>query len=322
MSVLPATTAPPAAAGAEHHAAATCAGFGTPAEHAQTGALNLTLPIPYGRHATTERRLSPTRFIRRHAAVVPALGLASAADKRYSLGLIPIMERLDSSRSKEYGPLVIWANDLVELFSELKDCKDLEFVADDVKFDSIEEFIQECRGRKLSEVKIKVREPYLTSDLYPSWAKLYVSSSQLLASGLFLKVDSILSRCERKPRFFFSWAWPACSAWVIPNLFYLTPLKPLAHLQVWAFVLTFAWMFFVGYIHLWKFSTVYPVRQEDRPGFIKRNRDGIVIAVISALLGAVMGAAATKLADRIWPNSPNIAVERDASPQSGSRPSP
>jgi hypothetical protein len=89
MSVLQATTAPPAAAGAEHHAAATCAGFGTPAEHAQTGALNLTLPIPYGRHATTERRLSPTRFIRRHAAVVPALGLASAADKRYSLGEQP-----------------------------------------------------------------------------------------------------------------------------------------------------------------------------------------------------------------------------------------
>jgi hypothetical protein len=85
MSVLPAATAPAAAAGAEHHAAATCAGFGTPAEHAKTGALNLTLPIPYRRHATTERRFSPTRFIRRHAAVVPALGLASAADKRYSL---------------------------------------------------------------------------------------------------------------------------------------------------------------------------------------------------------------------------------------------
>jgi hypothetical protein len=53
MSVLPAATAPAAAAGAEHHAAATCASFGTPAEHAKTGALNLTLPIPYGRRATT-----------------------------------------------------------------------------------------------------------------------------------------------------------------------------------------------------------------------------------------------------------------------------
>ena len=33
------------------------------------------------------RWFSPTRFIRRHAAVVPALGLASAADKRYSLAV-------------------------------------------------------------------------------------------------------------------------------------------------------------------------------------------------------------------------------------------
>jgi hypothetical protein len=99
MSVLQATTAPPAAAGAEHHAAATCASFGTPAEHAQTGALNLTLPIPYGRHATTERRLSPTRFIRRHAAVVPALGLASAADKRYSLGVTKISSHDHPHRS-------------------------------------------------------------------------------------------------------------------------------------------------------------------------------------------------------------------------------
>ncbi len=232
------------------------------------------------------------------------------------------MERLDTSRSKEYGPLVIWANDLFELFSELKDCKDLEFVVDDVRYDSIEEFIQESRGRKPAEVKIKVRDPYLTIDLYPRWAKLYVSSSQLVASGLFLKIDAILSRCERKPRFFFTWSWPVVSSWVIPNLFYLAPLKPFTYLQVWAFALTFAWMLFVGYIHLRKFSTVHPARQEDRPSFIKRNTDGIVIAVISAILGAVGGAVATKVADRMWPNSPNIAVERDASPQRGSRPSP
>jgi hypothetical protein len=232
------------------------------------------------------------------------------------------MEKLDTSRSKDYGPLVIWANDLFDLLSELKDCKDFELIADDVKFDSIEEFIQESRGRKPSVVKIKVREPYLTIEFYPRWARLYVSSSQLLASGLFLKVDLILARCERKPRFLYSFAWPVVGAWTIPNLFYLSPLKPFAYMQIWISVLIFAWVFFVGFIHLWKFSSVHPVRQEDRPGFIKRNTDSIVIAVISALLGAVGGAAATKMADRIWPSSPNIMVERDASPQSGSRPSP
>lgn len=232
------------------------------------------------------------------------------------------MEKLDTSRSKDFGPLVIWANDLFDLFFELKDCKDFELIADDVKFDSIEEFIQESRGRKPSVVKIKVRDPYLTIELYPRWARLYVSSSQLLASGLFLRVDAVLSRCERKPRFFFSFAWPVGSAWIIPNLFYLLPFKPYAYLQIWILVLTLIWMFFVGYIHIWKFSSIHPARIEDRPGFIKRNTDGIVIAVIAAFLGAVGGVAATKVADRIWPNSPNIAVERDASPQSGLRLSP
>lgn len=232
------------------------------------------------------------------------------------------MEKLDTPRSKNYGPLVVWANDLFDVVSELKACESFELIADNVKFDSVEEFIQERRGRNPSVVQIKARNPYLTIDLYPRWARLYVSSSQVLASGLFLKINSILSRCERKPRFFFSFTWPVGSAWILPNLFYLPSLKPYAYLHIWISVLTLTWMFFVGYIHIRKFSSIHPARREDRPGFIKRNTDGIVIAVISGLLGAVGGAVATKVADRIWPNNPNIAAERAASPQSGSRPSP
>lgn len=56
------------------------------------------------------------------------------------------MEKLDTSRSKDYGPFVVWANDFFDLLSELKDCKDFKLIADDVKFDSIEEFIQESRA--------------------------------------------------------------------------------------------------------------------------------------------------------------------------------
>lgn len=230
------------------------------------------------------------------------------------------MEKLDKSQSKDYGPLVVWANDLFDLLSELKDSQDFELIADDVKFESIEEFIQESRGRNPSVVKIKVFNPYLTIDLYPRSARLYVSSSKLLALGLFLKIDKILSRCERKPRFCFSYAWVVGGAWVIPNLFYLSQLKPFDYLKIWVTIPTFAWMFFVGFIQLWRYSSIHPLRQEDRPSFIKRNTDSIIVAVISALLGAVGGVAATKMADRIWPSTPDVNVMREASPQSGSRP--
>ena len=224
------------------------------------------------------------------------------------------MEKLDTSISKEYGPLVIWADDLIELFSELQVvCKDLKFVADDVKYDSIEEFTQESRGRKPTKVKIEVREPYLIIDLNTYSARLYISSSELLASGLFHKVDIILSRCERKPRLFFSSAWLLGSVLIIPNLFHLAPLKPFQYLYILVIMVAFLWMLFVCYIRLRKFSTVLPIRQEDSPSFIKRNIDSISIAMLSALFGAILGAMATKAVDKIWSSNQNISVERDIS---------
>lgn len=231
------------------------------------------------------------------------------------------MERLDKPQSKDYGPLVIWAADLTELFSELKNCSNVELIADNVKFDSVEEFIKESRGRNPTNVEITARDPYLTVELYQRWARLYVSSSELVPSGLFLKIDSILSRCERKPKFFYRYLWVLISTWVFPNIFYLPPLKPYGYLGYWVTALTFSWHIYVGFIHLWRFSTVRPMHREDRPSFFRRNMDAIVIAVISALLGAIGGAAATKFADKVWPSSPNPAVERDA-PQAAQPPAP
>ena len=206
------------------------------------------------------------------------------------------MERLDKPRSKEYSPLVIWAADLAEIFSELKNCSNIEFIVDDVKFDSVEEFIKESRGGNPTEVKITARDPYIYVELYQRWAHLYVSSSELVPSGLFLKIDVILSRCERKPKFFYRYFWVLGSTWVLPNIFYFLPLKSYDHLGLWVAMLTFSWLIYVGFIHLWRFSIVRPIHREDRLSFFRRNIDVIVIAVISAILGAVGGAAATKVA--------------------------
>jgi hypothetical protein len=142
------------------------------------------------------------------------------------------MEKLDQSKSKNYTPLVMWAGDLEELFSEIeKHCSNIVFVADDVKYESVDEFIRESKNRSPSIVKITASDPYLTVDLHHAWARFYISSSQILASGLFLKIDSILSRCERKPKFSYSYVWAVGSTWVFPNIFYLAPLMPYKYLN-------------------------------------------------------------------------------------------
>jgi hypothetical protein len=186
------------------------------------------------------------------------------------------MERLDKPQSKDYGPLVIWADDLAEIFSALKTCSESELIADDVKFDSVEEFVKESRGRNPRTVKIAARDPYLTVELGQRWARLYGSSSDLLPSGLFLKLDAILSRCERKPKFFYRYLWVMGCTWLFPNIFTLPPFRPHGQLGLWAAGLTFLWWLYVVFIHLWRCSIVRPLHREARPSFIRRNVDAIV----------------------------------------------
>lgn len=224
------------------------------------------------------------------------------------------MKKIDKPQDKEYGPIRLWLDELAALLSELEPCKDVTLIADDVKYESLEEFIRETKGRRPSFVRITASgDSYISIDLMPRWARLYVSSSSVHASGLLLKLDSILTRCEKRPRFLYRYSVIVGCAIVLPIVFWLPFLHEYDFLGRLVSAVTFAWLLFNAYLQLWRLSIVYPMRREERPSFIKRNFDTIVVVVISALLGAILGVATTKLFDRILPSSPNQSVHTDAS---------
>lgn len=224
------------------------------------------------------------------------------------------MQKLDKPQTKEYGPLAMWAGDLEDLFAELKNCAGIDFVADNVRFESVDEFVEFSKGRNPSSVEVTASEPYLSIELFQRWARVYVSSSDLLASGLFLKIDSILSRCERKPKCFYQYTWVVGSAVIIPQISYLPPLRPYDFLALWLSSLIFFWMLYVVFIHLWRFSIIRPLHREKSPNFFRRNIDAIVVAVIAALIGAVLGAVATKIVDGALPSLGPVAPQVDQPP--------
>ena len=209
------------------------------------------------------------------------------------------MEKLEKDISKNYQPLVMWVTDLAELMDLFIESNNVRFVADDVKYESIEEFVKESRGRKPSSVKIKGSNPYITLDFDSSSAHLYISPDSLAGSGLFHKVDSILSRCERKPRFLyrFLWAWAISAAYL---LFYLPPFNQYFYLKDWVWAITFPWWCYVFYLNLFRHSVVMPIHKEERLSFFRRNIDGVIIAVIAAIVGVI----GTKVEDRVWPRTP------------------
>lgn len=227
--------------------------------------------------------------------------------------------------SKEYGPVVLWADDLDELIATLKVCESTLFVADDIQYDSVEEFVRERNGRTPRKVRVSGERPYIGIELYPLWAKLDVSAlsvskDELLSLGLFKKLDTILSRCERRPRWVYKQSVLLGLAILTMAASWLPLPNVLSYANAAATILILGWMMsFASHVHLRKYSVVRPHFIGDAPGFFQRNKDSIVVAVVSALIGSLFGAVATKAVDKVWPSVPSTTIQDSANT---ARPSP
>ncbi len=210
--------------------------------------------------------------------------------------------------------------DLNRLMEILEQCQDVRFVADDIEFDSVEEFVVESRGKSPKVVKITAREPYLSIDFYPTSAKLYIGSSDLKATGIYTQLVSKIEECERRPRLLYNFWYLVTSTWGIQLFFALPYIKPYSYLEIWVILANLIWLLRVGFIHVRRFAFVQPIAAQDPRTFWQRNSDSTVVAIFSALLGALGGAAATKVADRIWP-APQSASADVQIPAAASAPS-
>lgn len=226
------------------------------------------------------------------------------------------MKRLDTHQTKDFGPLRMVAADLAEVIDTLSSCKEAVFIADDIQYASVAEFVTESKGRTPKIIRFSAREPYSTIELYPRWARLYVATDDLIASGLFFKLVAIISRCERKPRVIYSYWWTFASMWLIQLVFMLPLLKTRDYVVPWLMGANAIWIAWVVYVNLYKFSLVQPLATADPRTFWQRNSDNVVVAIFSALLGAIGGVAATKATDRLWPPASASSPSPTAAPPS------
>lgn len=199
-------------------------------------------------------------------------------------------------------------SDLARIVDALSPCKNIRLVADDVEYDSVEEFIKESKGKTPNVFKITAYEPYLKIEFYRSSARLYVSTSDLTGSGLYVKLVSQIKSCERQPWVLYSFWYAVLSTWAIQLLFVLPTLKPFNYLELWFIITNLIWVLWIIFVRFRKFSLVHLLASQDPRTFWQRNSDNAFIALFSAMLGAVGGVVATKGADRIWPSVSNATV--------------
>lgn len=203
------------------------------------------------------------------------------------------MKKLDQSISQEYLPVKLHLNDLVEMQQILREStKNYKLQSSGYIYDSIEELASNIGKHELFELEISSSEPYARIEFTRMWAKLYVGSSKLDSAGLFHNLHRILAKSRRR-------LWIMYSYYTVWGLNILSFAATYVQ-SPWRSVFSFSaltMVFWVLFIRLRRHSTIILVSRDVPVTFWSRNKDEIIIALISAIMGAILGILGTILVD-------------------------
>lgn len=211
------------------------------------------------------------------------------------------MKQNRKSFIREYPPLVLHLDDLLQLEAVMQeDGGTCEIETREYAFDSVEELTDHHREQTLTWLKLKRRDPHISLDLTPRWAALYVGSDATTAMGLYHKIDGTLRRCRR--RFWWSYGYPFVWPTSVVIGVVASRLFDSGRTRLWGialFSLLAISLARVVFCQLWRYSIVVMARRGSIGQFLARNRDQLLVAVVAAFVGAVLGVAGTLLVSAV-----------------------
>ena len=228
------------------------------------------------------------------------------------------MERQPQPLSKNYMPLTLWREDLEELLSILRrrGAKG-KIGTGDYVFEDLEELVGHFGSSVQTQFTLSGSHPhYVSLDLSNLSARLYVSGDAPDASGIYFEMDKVLVARQRRWPFLYWISFLLILGFVPAGLSFLSKYNSwlsadYVAVASFAIVLWCAWAWFV---RLRRYSVIRLERKGTTKTFFQRTKDQLALAIISALVGALVGIGATKLGEIILSKSPRDAPTSFRSP--------
>jgi len=208
------------------------------------------------------------------------------------------MKELDRAILKSYPPVRVYCDDLESIEAILKsEAENLKVEAEGYQFDSVAEASEYLRDRVIRKLELKAYTPHVSVELDSVQARLYVGASTNAGAGLFHRIDQILRRARRRcwPLYTFPFVWGLI---VASNALVAAVLLLAAGVVIPVIALGVAWTVWVGYIRLKRHSTILPGHR-GAPGFWTRKKDDVLLAVVSAVVGAILAIGGTLLVQHL-----------------------
>jgi hypothetical protein len=195
-------------------------------------------------------------------------------------------------------PVKIYIDDIekiISLFDENKIKYTLQ--TDQYKYESLSELLDSKKEKSIGSLKIQTFEPYISIEFEKKWAIIYVSSDETFITGLFHKIDRIINQSKRIISFSYSYYF----VWVL-NFLLLTialinrggKLYP-QYIGISFSIISLFWISRIFYIRYVRYSSIQLIRKEHVSNFFQRKRDDLILSLLSALIGAILGIVGTIL---------------------------
>jgi hypothetical protein len=165
---------------------------------------------------------------------------------------------------------------------------------EDYLYDSIEDLHNNRREERLTELDIDAGTWYARIGFARMWAKLDVSSGETSSAGISYKLDRVISNAARTPKLFYNgWFMWIMALLISPlvNIIFTTPVRSSRsyfYTLAGLLVLMPSWLLWALSVRLRRHAVIVLTHKSSEKSFFQRNRDNLILALISALLGATL----------------------------------
>jgi hypothetical protein len=213
------------------------------------------------------------------------------------------MKRKRKPVSESLNPVILYYDDIEALFYIFQELSsNVELSTDEYDLASLADLLA-LEKDVMHSLVIKVKQPFTYLELSPKSIRLYTDEDTIAQRGIIEKLKQYLNKRQRKLCWLIGNAnlslfvcllslVAAIVALVSGNLIAISLIVPAAILcTLWA---RWAWI-----IEWRKWTVIYLKRKKDMPNFFMRKRDDVILAGISGLIGALLGALMTLLITKI-----------------------
>ena len=211
------------------------------------------------------------------------------------------------TRAKEpkvlfFGPTRLYLNDVEELVTLLSVAlRDVRIEADGYK--ATDPAALPKLGREIKDFELSGFDPYVFVSLQPRRVSAYCEDGhEAVGAGLLAQIEDVLQRRQAPLAWLRSWHVTLLT-FVFLGVSLLIPRSspiPLVMLLIVLGVLMVALALWAARRDLFRRGRVYTSRSGDRIGWIERNGDAALIALVAAVIGSVVGGIVVALVTGAW----------------------